>query len=111
MLFRFQNIEYTGLIRKIFRNKDLEARNRHRIQLVAQRKCYLPGYYFKELKTVLGRLRGPSLETDTALRCPKQRILSHLSGGVSVTAVTDDCNEKIRGRMLEVENDRGIPPY
>src|SRR5713101_699153 len=54
ILFRLQNIEYTGLIRKIFRNKDLKARNGHRIQLVAQGKCYLPSYYFKELKTGLG---------------------------------------------------------
>src|SRR6266849_3640663 len=50
ILFRLQNIEYTGLIRKIFRNKDLKARNGHRIQLVAQGKCCLPGCYFKELK-------------------------------------------------------------
>ena len=54
MLFRLQNIEYTGLIRKIFRNKDLEGRNRYRIQQVAQGKYYLPGYYFKELKTGFG---------------------------------------------------------
>src|SRR5713226_1031470 len=96
MFFRLQNIEYTGLIRKIFRNKVLEARNRHRIRLLAQGKCCLPGYYFKEL--VLGRLRRPSLETDAALRCPKQRILSHWSGWVSVTAVTEDCAEKDPGR-------------
>ena len=47
--------EFKGLIRKIFRNKDLACQ--------------------RALKMVLGQLRGPSWETNTLKHCPNQMAI------------------------------------
>ena len=61
--------EFKGLIRKIFRNKDLGCQ--------------------RALKMGLGQLRGPSWETGTLLAAPIRSSLSRKAGWKSVTVLTD----------------------
>jgi hypothetical protein len=63
-----QVFEFKGLIRKVFRNKDLAPP--------------------RAFKMGLGQLRGPSWWTDIPLHCPNQETLSHRVSWMSVIALT-----------------------
>jgi hypothetical protein len=72
---------FKGLIRKIFRNKELSCQ--------------------RALKMGLGQLRGPSWLTDTPRNCPNQISIvivahdrSYVNGFRSRISITDGCEER-----------------
>jgi hypothetical protein len=69
-----QIFEFKGLIRKIFRNKELGCQ--------------------RALKMGLGQLRGPSWETGAPLTAPIRFPLSRTAGWKSVTRDPGVCDEK-----------------
>jgi hypothetical protein len=78
-----QIFAFKGLIRKIFRNKDLGCQ--------------------RALKMGLGQLRGPSWETGALLAAPIRSPLSRMAGSMSVTDGPGVCDEKVLPAESELQ--------
>jgi hypothetical protein len=79
MLFRLQNMDSRGVIRKIFRSKDLQL-SKNALHMA-----------------LMGAVSGAVWGNGLTLNCPVSIQLSGIVGLLSVTAVTVECDEKKEG--------------